>query len=79
MDTATPDSTPASSHPLPNGDAVTPEGNLETVSCCLEITLRVDVSRVHFRAAPCVAMPQWPERLAPSRFSEQNKDVDPTA
>lgn len=79
METAIPDSTPASSHPLPNGDAVAPEGNLETVSCCLEITLCVDVSRGHFRAAPCVAMPQWPERLAPSRLSEQIKDVDPKA
>lgn len=49
MEIANPDS---SSGQLPNGNDVTPEENLETVSCCLIfITISVGVSRVHFRAA----------------------------
>ncbi|XP_014388413.1 PREDICTED: interferon-induced GTP-binding protein Mx1 isoform X2 [Myotis brandtii] len=48
METATPDSTPASSHPLPNGDAVAPEGNLETT---LENSL---CSQYEEKVRPCI-------------------------
>ncbi|XP_036206139.1 interferon-induced GTP-binding protein Mx1 isoform X2 [Myotis myotis] len=48
METATPDSTPASSHPLPNGDAVAPEGDLETM---LENSL---CSQYEEKVRPCI-------------------------